>query len=136
MYVVNKGVYVSGKRYADIVELAVTPIKMKRQRTRLVKHGYDYPKTVFIKEVNGPLKYEFEVGSELPVGLYTTKLQALKYAVKDVEESVQWYKDEMETDDVKNDPEDLAIYVEELENMKVILRMVKGKITKLKKTGK
>lgn len=137
LYKVSHGVTMDGKRFVDVDEYKVTSIQYRKNDRRYIKILPDYTveKTVFIK-CDNCISYDFKVGSDFPTGVYSTPLQALKYAVKDVEESVQWYKDEIKTDGIKNDPELLAIYTEELEDVKVILRMVKGKITKLNKTGK
>lgn len=135
LYRVHHGVNIGGRRFADVDEYKVTSIQYRKNGAFAIKHLPDYAteKTVFINSDCGGISYNFKVGDDLPAGVYTTKLKALQYAVKDVEDSIQWYKGELETDAVKNDPEELAIYVEELEDMKVILRMIKGKITKEKK---
>lgn len=137
LYRVHHGVTMGGRRFVDVDEYKVTSIQYRKSDKWFNKRlpNYVMAKTVFIKCDGGP-SLDFKVGEDLPTGVYTTKLKALQYAVRDVEESIQWYKDEMKTDLIKNDPEELADYAEELEDMKVILRMIKGKITKEKKARK
>ena len=69
------------------------------------------------------------MGERLPYGIYTTKLAALKHALKSEQESVKWYEDELSKG---VDDADVSIYQEELEEAKRIVKVIKARITKEK----
>ncbi len=72
-------------------------------------------------------RQSFKVGERLPYGVYTTKLAALKYALKSELESVKWYENELSN---PCDSQDVAEYTEELDEAKRLVKVIKSRITK------
>ena len=77
-------------------------------------------------------KMQFRLEAErLPEGFYTTKLNALKYALYDGELSLERYKQWLE--DEADDPEETEFNLECIKDQKNLLKRIKGLITKHKK---
>ena len=137
-----------GKRHVDLEEWHITTIQASRGMAKWASDTFIPTKYVnlrlkslyltcdrdgnWLKSIPKHYRRQFKQGDDLPAGFYTTKLKALQYAIKDCEESVQWYNDEIK------DPENadcIDVSVEELEDYKVLLRMTKSRLTKFKRTG-
>ncbi len=82
------------------------------------------------KHISQRYREFFVHGGRLPRGIYTTQNKAAQYAKIDAERSVKWYEAELAT---ANDA-DRATYEEETEEAKRILRAIKSRTTKLKKS--
>lgn len=63
-------------------------------------------------------------------GLYTTELQAIKYAIFKWSESIKWYESEIATLSNINEAED---YEEDLHFLKKEMTLLKGRLTKIRK---
>ena len=83
----------------------------------------------WLSSISQQHRQNFKVGERLPYGIYTTKLAALKHALKSEQESVKWYEDELSKG---VDDADVSIYQEELEEAKRIVKVIKARITKEK----
>ncbi|AUS01960.1 hypothetical protein NVP3058O_042 [Vibrio phage 3.058.O._10N.286.46.B8] len=125
-----------GRRHVDVDRFVVSSI---RNLPKPYWNGHTFLrgciKTIYVRDFDGgKLVSRFTVGDDLPRGFYTTQLQALKFAKFDVENSIKWYEEEIR---VKQFSENvMAEYHEELNDHVIMLRNIKGKITKLKKANK
>lgn len=143
-----------GKVRVDIDEWHVRSIKRKPQKGFLLHKPADIPKTVYLIEKlkgitwgrlskkNGDYGWlnsipaycrrEFEVGSSLPYGIYTTKLSALKHERSSIEaelKRVRGYVKEAEGDERAE---------LELDQQELVMRLnaVKRRITSVRKNNK
>ncbi|APX10023.1 hypothetical protein SL034_004257 [Vibrio harveyi] len=89
------------------------------------KHG-DFG---FYKSISKRFKEDFNVGSHLPRGMFTTVVAALKFAIKEHESSIKWCQEELQVEDV-SDKEEWEQSIREYEKE---LRLLKARLTKLKK---
>ncbi len=84
----------------------------------------------FFKSIPKHLTKSFMVGGDLPSGIFTTKLAALKYAIKNKEQSIvrclSYQKEE-------TDPEEAAEWQEDIDSSKKELKLLNTRLTKLKK---
>lgn len=72
----------------------------------------------------------FELRNFLPEGVYTTELQAIKFALKQWTSNIEWYKEEMLT--ITNKKE-LADYEADLRDLQKELKLLKSRCTKIQK---
>lgn len=107
---------------SDVIEWKVSSVSF-RQRTGQTKV---YIKSEFLK----PNSF---VEGKLPMGLFTTKLQAIAAKIKEVTADVKWYND---TIAALKDPADIADYAEERDDLVKDVRVLKGKLTKLRNSKK
>lgn len=84
----------------------------------------------WLKSIPQLYRAQFKVGDDLPYGMYTTKLAALKYALEDELSTVKWYEKKLKA----GVPEDeKAEYEQELDEAKRVARAIKTRITKIRK---
>lgn len=84
----------------------------------------------WLKSIPKEFRSQFKVGDDLPVGMYTTQLAALKYCLVDTQSMVRWYEDKLQQgvpDDEKPD------YEKELDEASRMVKAVKTRITRLRK---
>lgn len=106
----------------EVVEWTVSSVSF-RQRTKQTK--------VYIKsEFLSPKSF---VEGTLPTGVFTTKLQAITAKIKEVTEDIEWYNEMIAA---LKDPADIADYAEERNDLAKDLRVLKGKLTKLRNSKK
>lgn len=107
---------------SQLIEWTVSSISF-RQRVGQTKV---YIKSEFLK----PISF---VEGQLPRGIFTTKLQAITAKIKESTEDVAWYND---TIAALKDPADRADYAEERDDLVKDIRVLKGKLTKLRNAKK
>lgn len=82
----------------------------------------------WLKSIPQEFREQFAVGENLPYGMYTTKLSALKHALKESQAEVRWYEEKI----ARGVPEDeRAEYEQELDEEKRIVIMLKTRITRV-----
>lgn len=87
----------------------------------------------FLKSIPRYCREQFKVGENLPLGIFTTKLAALKFAIKDKQESVDLCIKYQESE---TDPDIKIEYQEEIDDNKKELKLLNSRLTRLKKSGK
>ena len=121
---------IRAKRYSGIFRGTVLnpkPLKFVNLICKL--DGITWFKGQWKKYIPDYHKKGFRQGSLLPRGVYTTKLMALKYAVKRWEGEVGWYPGEIK--DCNDDPEFKLELEREYTETQKELRLLKGQLTKL-----
>lgn len=81
------------------------------------------------KSIPAEYRDQFKVGSELPNGFYTTKLQALKYALVNEQDHIKWYEAELKNPESSYDKQELEI---ELAEAKLVAKALLARITREK----
>tara|TARA_R110002033_G_scaffold135713_6_gene175463 strand:+ start:20933 stop:21451 length:519 start_codon:yes stop_codon:yes gene_type:complete len=74
-------------------------------------------------------KNKFERGERLPEGIYTTQLQAIKFAIERKHEGIAYAKAEL---DAVNSRKDIDIWAEELACYEKEMKLLKGRFTRIK----
>lgn len=148
--------YYEGKTSVDVDEWHVKSIRKKRGSQ--TKRGRDVPEYLkndnlyvnIVAKIDGvtfvrlsrkvgdigwsasiPAQFrkQFAVGDDLPFGLYTTKLQAFKYALEsqneDVERIQKWLRSELSLEDREEGEQELA-------EEQLVLKALKSQLTRLK----
>lgn len=142
LWYVNVG-YWDGKYHCTIDKYVVTTIQCSRGMGKFKSDTFEPTKYVnirlhevgvtvnkdgsWMKSIPETFKRKFEVGADLPIGLYTTQLQALKYAVYDAKKEIAYMEK------LVADPSELEDWTEELHDAKIVSSMVKRKLTAFKK---
>jgi|TARA_B110000211_G_scaffold233398_1_gene299521 hypothetical protein len=85
----------------------------------------------WLKSISQEFRDQFKVGEDLPPGLYTTKLAALKYALATELESVKWYENKLKE---KLPGDERQECEEELGEVRRVITALKTRITKARKT--
>lgn len=84
----------------------------------------------WLKSIPSCYREQFMVGEPLPYGVFTTKLQALLFAIKEQEGSIERSKKYLAEE---TDPVEIAEWEEELRCEEKELRALKTRLTKLRK---
>ncbi|MCZ4337663.1 hypothetical protein [Shewanella colwelliana] len=112
-------------------------LKLRNTRRKAVmvslvskKQGVTWVKGAWAKYIPKAHKMTFEVSDRLPEGIYTTKLQAIKFAVQKWEADISWYENKIPTIKAKRE---IAQYEEDLACLKKELKLLKSRLTKLNK---
>lgn len=156
LYKVEVCTYDDGKTELDINEWHIRSIKKKRgSQTRfgIARHGREYHDQKFVhasakikdltwvrksKKVNDygwrnyipkNCKVSFRVGDYLPLGMHTTIAAALRSAIKQKQEQIITWKQWREEEEM---PEDREEWDEDIFFAEKELRLLKGRLTKLK----
>lgn len=86
----------------------------------------------FAKSISESYKDKFKVGDHLPRGVFTTRLAALKYAIKAKSESIEH---SIRLQKAETDPVEIEEWQEEIDDEKKELRLLNARLTKLKKAS-
>lgn len=82
----------------------------------------------FLKSIPENYRKQFKVGNDLPVGIFTTQLTALKFAIKDKEESIkrfhQYIKEETDLVEIKE-------WEDEIDDANKELKLLKSRHTRM-----
>lgn len=78
-------------------------------------------------------KKQFAVGRDLPLGIYTTKLQAFKYAMKSSTDYIESVNNRLKTESSLDIREE---YEQELAEEQLVLKALKAQLTRLKNKSK
>lgn len=81
------------------------------------------------KSIPAEYREQFKVGSDLPNGFYTTKLQALKYALVNELGHIKWHETELQNPESSYDKQELEL---ELAEAKQVVKALKSRITREK----
>ncbi len=92
------------------------------------KKGVTWVRGAWAKYVPNEYKRMFEVADRLPEGIYTTKLQAIKFAVQKWEADITWYENEIPTLKTKRE---IARYEDDLTCLRKELKLLKSRLKKL-----
>ncbi len=92
------------------------------------KKGLTWVNGKWTKYIPKDYACRFELGQFLPEGIYTTELQAIKFAVKQWETDVKWYQGEIAKLD---DPKEIAEYELELNDTVKELKLLKARHTRI-----
>lgn len=97
------------------------------------RNGKKPPKTEGWASYISPIcQTSFALGSDLPSGICTTKLLAIKAAISELQDDIKWYEDEIE--EIKKttipDEEHLAELLREKTDIEKSLRLAKSYLTK------
>lgn len=84
----------------------------------------------WLKSIPQVFREQFKVGESLPIGMYTTKLAALRSALDDELSTVKWYENKLESGipDIES-----ADYAHELGEAIRVVKAIKTRITKIRK---
>lgn len=94
------------------------------------KNHVTWVRGAWAKYIPNEYKRMFEVADRLPEGIYTTQLQAIKFAVKKWEADISWYENEMPTIKAKRE---IAKYEDDLACLQKELQLLKSRLKKLSK---
>ncbi len=81
------------------------------------------------KSIPAEYREQFQVGADLPSGFYTTKLQALKYALGDELNHIEWYESELKKAESPYDKQELEL---ELAEAKQVAKALSSRISREK----
>ncbi|WJT11040.1 hypothetical protein [Vibrio harveyi] len=112
---------------SDVKYVNITQKKKGVTWGKLSKKHFDFG---FLKSIPQKYKQQFAVSSDLPKGLYTTKLAALKYELKSNE---IFLKESQRCLKVETDPECIAEYEEEIRDYTKCVKLLKSRLTRLNK---
>jgi hypothetical protein len=111
----------------DVVYVNVTErIKGITWGKRSSKHG----DVGWLKSIPQDCRDQFKVGAELPLGLYTTRLAALKYCLDSEQSTLSWLEERLK-EGVPEDEKDE--YEQEVAETKRVITAIKARITKIRK---
>lgn len=118
--------------YIDLSGLKLRNTRRKAVMVSLVskKQGVTWIKGAWAKNIPKAHKMTFEVSDRLPEGIYTTRLQAIKFAVKKCESEIAWYEIQIPTLSSKKD---IGKYEDDLTCFRKELKLLKSRLTKLSK---
>jgi hypothetical protein len=117
-----------GSEYGDTAPLYVNvTAKIKdvtwvRQSRKVNDYGWS-------KSIPSNLRNQFKVGTRLPVGVFTTPLAALKWALKDQTRTLNFYKEER---DEETDELEIAEWDADIAHKTKTVRLLKSRIKKMK----
>ncbi|MEZ8959557.1 hypothetical protein AB6E94_19245 [Vibrio lentus] len=120
------------------IDLAGTNILNSARKTRFVSmaskvNGLTWVKGAWTKYIPKDHLLRFEFNKQLPEGVYTTKLQAIKYAIEVFNTDIHWYETKLAE---INQPSEAKRYSDDLLALKKELKLLKGKLTRLRNSSK
>ena len=149
------GIVWDGKAGIDVNEWVVRSIKCKRGSKSQFGFKYSYPEDTaqyvnvtqrldgitwgklskktgdygWRKSIQAQYRKQFEVGADLPSGFYTTKQQALKFALVSELNHIKWYESELKKPESTFDKQELEL---ELAEAKQVTKALSSRITREK----